>query len=669
MVFKQLSVVFFVGVALLTGCTMGKKNSFDASPFPEYLGTDLGVTYLPQKSIFKVWAPTASNVKLRLYSQGIGGIALSEIEMVSASSGTWVSEVEDDQKGVYYTYQATVDGKLMNEVVDPYARSAGANGLRGMVVDLPSTNPEGWSEDKRPQLKSYSDIIIWELHVRDLSVHTSSGILNKGKFLGLTELGTKSSKGEKTGLDHMKELGITHVHLLPVFDFGTIDETKLDEPQFNWGYDPQNYNVPEGSYSTNPYDGNVRVREFKMMVKALHDNGIRVIMDVVYNHTSGTTVPPFEQLVPGYYYRTDSLGCLSNAAACGNETASERYMFRKYMVESVKYWAQEYHIDGFRFDLMAIHDIETMNLIRSELSAIDPTIFIYGEGWMASKTPLPLKLQARKEQTYKLNDIAVFSDELRDGLRGRWMNSGEKGFVCGNSVLAESVKYGIVGGVNHPQINYSEVIYAGKPYVSKPTQFISYASCHDNRCLWDKIAESCIDLSENERVKIQKLANGIILTSQGVPFLLAGEELARTKQMVDNSYNAPDSINSIDWSRKSDYSGVFNYYKEMIAFRKNHPAFRMGNADEIGANLQFLPTSSSGVIGYIIGNHANGDVWSDIVVVINGGSLDSKFELPSGNWSMVANGEGASEEGMDRVKYHGVIGAPARTLLVFRKLE
>ena len=669
MAIKQLFIALFAGVVLFTGCTMGKKNSFDGSKYPEYSGTDLGVTYTPQKSIFKVWAPTASSVKLRLYSQGLGGVAHSEIEMELESNGVWEWELEGDQKGVYYTYQATVDGKLMNEVTDPYARTAGANGLRGMVIDLAACNPEGWNEDKRPELKSFGDIIIWELHMRDLSVHSSSGIVNKGKFLGLTELGTTSPKGEKTGLDHIKELGVTHVHLLPVFDFRTIDETKLDVPQFNWGYDPLNYNVPEGSYSTNPYDGNVRVKEFKEMVKALHANGIRVIMDVVYNHTSGTTVTPFEQLVPGYYYRTDSLGRFSDAAACGNETASERYMFRKFMVESVKYWAQEYHVDGFRFDLMAIHDIETMNLIRKELSDVDPTIFIYGEGWMASKTPLADSKQARKEHIYKLNDIAVFSDELRDGLRGRWMNSGEEGFMCGNPILSESVKYGIVGGVKHPQINYSEVIYAGKSYVEKPTQFISYVSCHDNPCLWDKISESCGKLPESERIKIQKLANGVVLTTQGVPFLQAGEEIVRTKQKVENSYNAPDSINNIDWSRKSTYKEVFNYYRDMISLRKNHPAFRMTSADEIVKNLSFLPVKSPSVVAYQIGNHANGDVWSDIVVVINGGSTDAGFELPSGKWSLVANGAGALEEGMDNVRYSGTIGAPARTLLVLRRIE
>lgn len=657
-----------LGLMFLLGCGMGKKKEFNLNQYPFYNGLDLGATYSSTKTSFRVWAPTASSVTLRLYNTGLGGAATQEVKMDKSNDGTWIAIVEGDIKNQYYTYQATINGIALNEVADPYARTTGANGLRGMVVDLGTTNPVAWENDVRPALKNFNDIIIWEMHVRDFSINANSGIKNRGKYLGLTETGTTSPKGQKTGLDHIVDLGVTHVHLLPVFDFQTIDETKLNTPQYNWGYDPQNYNVPEGSYSTNPYDGNVRVTEFKQMVQALHAKGIRVIMDVVYNHTAQGNSVPFEQLVPGYYYRKDSLGQFSNGSGCGNETASNHPMFQKYMVESLVYWAQEYHIDGFRFDLMAIHDIETMNLIRAELSKVDSTIFLYGEGWMASKSPLRNKLRASKENTYLLNDIAVFSDEIRDGLRGRWMEANEKGYICGNPKLTESIKYGIVGGIKHSQIDYSKVIYGGKSYVSKPSQFIDYVSCHDNPCLWDKIAETAKDLPEIERIKIQKLANGIVLTSQGVPFLHSGEEMVRTKQMVENSYNAPDSINNLDWSRKSTYIDVYNYYKKMIALRKNHPAFRMETSIDINNNLTFLKTHSSTVIAYKIGNNANGDAWCNIIVAINSSAKNDTIELPNGKWQLVADGDAISEDGIDKKVYTDKIIVPSRTLIILRSL-
>lgn len=664
---KLILGILFWGF-FITLFVMG-THKVKVSKYPVYSGTDLGVTYTPSKSVFKVWAPTASSVTLRLYSEGFGGTALQTIPMQLEDDGVWLASLKGDYKNQYYTYQATIDGKKLNEVTDPYARTTGANGLRGMVIDLPSTNPMGWENDVRPPLKSSKDIIIWEIHMRDLSIHSSSGIVNKGKFLGLTETGTKSPSGEKTGLDHIVDLGVTHVHLLPVFDYSSVDETKLDTPQFNWGYDPQNFNVPEGSYSTNPFDGNVRVKEFKAMVKALHDNGIRVVMDVVYNHTSTSNQVPFNQLVPNYYYRQDSLGRFTNASGCGNETASERPMVRKYMLESILYWANEYHIDGFRFDLMAIHDIETMNLIRSELNKIDPTIYMYGEGWMASKSPLPFAEQANKENAYKLNKIGVFSDELRDGLRGRWMEEGDKGYLFGNVKLAESVKYGIAGGVKHPQIDYTKVCYGGKSYLTDPSQFISYVSCHDNPCLWDKIVEKGEGLTDLEKIKIQKLANGIILTSQGVAFLHAGEEVVRTKKLVENSYNSPDSINNIDWTRKTTYNDVYQYYKKMIALRKNHPAFRMESKADIIENLKFQEVSDPSLIVYTLENSANGDNWKSILVSTNTSAKDLEISLPAGKWQMVANGEAISEDGVDSKIYSNKVVVPSRTMVILRILD
>ena len=645
---------------------MAMRKRFDLAKFPTYSGKDLGASYTATKTTFKVWAPTASMVVLRLYSTGHGPTQTHQLEMESSSDGVWILEFEGNIINQYYTYQATINGEFMKEVADPYTQTTGVDGVRGMVIDLEATNPDGWNNDVRPPLKSFNDIIIWETHIRDLSISATSGIANKGKFLGVTEAGTTSPEGQKTGLDHIIDLGVTHIHFLPLFDFEGINETQLELAQYNWGYNPRNFNSPNGSYSTNPYDGNVRVKEFKEMIKVLHNKGIRVIMDVVYNHTCNTGNTPFEQLVPGYYYRLDSRQKFANGSGCGNETASDHPMFRKYMVDSIKYWAQEYHIDGFRFDLMAIHDIETMKLIRSELTKIDSTIFIYGEGWTAGRSPLNIKLRATKEQTNKLNGIAVFSDEFRDGLRGRGFKQGEQGYICDNPDLRESIKYGIVGGVNHSQVDYSKVIHSGISYVNSPSQFIGYASCHDNYCLWDRICATTNDLSEMDRLRIQKLANGIVLTSQGIPFLHAGEEIVRTKQMVENSYKSADNINGIDWSRKSKYLGVYNYYKEMVELRKNHPAFRMTNTAEINKNLTFLNVKSPSVIGYQISNHANGDVWEKIIVYINPTSMNVEVMLPDGNWQLVANGSGLLKNGIE--VNNGNTKIPARTMNIFKLL-
>jgi pullulanase len=622
-----------------------KKTKEVNNNFPVYHGSDLGLTYTPSQTTFRVWSPVASSVRLRLYNEGVGGTAIQNELMTKDSMGTWFFNLKGDWKNKFYTYQVTIGNKTNNEVTDIYAKAVGVNGGRGMIVNLQETNPDGWENDKRPPLKSYSDIIIWEVHTRDISVHPSSGIQNKGKFLGFTEKGTKSPQGEKTGIDHIIDLGVTHVHLLPVFDFKSIDEAKPND-KYNWGYDPQNYNTPEGSYSTNPYDGNVRIKEFKQMVKAFHDNGIRVIMDVVYNHTSETEKSNFEQLVPGYYYRMTVDGKFSNASACGNETASEKPMMRKFMIESIKYWATEYHVDGFRFDLMAIHDQETMNQIRAELDKVDKTIFMYGEGWSAGDSPLPCEQRAAKELVEKLDRIAVFSDEIRDGIRGHWSKSTEAGFMCGKNDLEESIKFGVVGAIDHPQIRYKNVNYAKRPYSNSPTQTIVYVTCHDNPCLWDKINFTCTKASEKEKLSVQKLANAIVLTSQGVAFLQAGEEIVRTKHGIENSFNSPDSINWLDWTRKSKYKEVYNYYKSLVALRKRHPAFHMPNKEMIGKNLEFLEMPKPLMVGYQISNNANGDNWKSILVYFNANPEKVLKSLPPGDWRIVGNGDEINENGL-----------------------
>jgi pullulanase len=575
--------------------------------------------------------------------------------MDKGENGTWSASVNQDIKNKYYTFQVLQDGKWLREAPDIYAKAVGVNGARGMVVDLKSTNPDGWNSDKRPPLKNFTDIIIYETHVRDISIDPNSGIKNKGKFLGLTETGTKSPEGEATGLDHIKELGVTHVHLLPSFDFNSIDETKPSAGQYNWGYDPLNYNVPEGSYSTDPYDGNVRIKEFKQMVQAIHKNGLRVILDVVYNHTSDIDHSNFTQFAPGYYYRHNPDGSYSNATGCGNEVASEMPMVRKFMIESVVYWAKEYHLDGFRFDLMGVHDIETMTQISDALHKIDPTIFIYGEGWSAGNSPMPETLRAVKKNVSKLGQIAVFSDDLRDGLKGGWGDLKEKGFVSGNTTMDESVKFGIVASTPNAQVDYSKVNYSKAPWAAEPYQTITYVSCHDDNTLWDRLKISNAAASEADRIKMDKLAAAIVLTSQGVAFLHSGAEMLRTKQGVANSYNKPDSINQIDWNRKTTYKPVFEYYKRLIALRKAHPAFRMPSAEMINKNLSFLKTDP-GVIAYQVSNNANGDRWRNILVILNGNTGASTIHLPAGKWTMVADG--------DQIDQNGIITGLQNTLQV-----
>jgi pullulanase len=655
-------------LAILSMLLTSFKPVQNADPFagyPVYKGR-LGVSYSPKKTIFKVWAPIASAVKLRLYKAGNGGDAVNTIDLDKKTAGLWQTAVKGDIKNKYYTFQVMQDGKWLAEAPDIYAKAVGVNGHRGMVVDLAETNPAGWANDKKPAQKNFTDIIIYELHVRDISEDPNSGIKNKGKFLGLTETGTKTPDGKSTGLDHIKELGVTHVHLLPSFDFNSVDETKLSTNQYNWGYDPLNYNVPEGSYSTNPYDGNVRIKEFKQMVQALHKNGLRVILDVVYNHTTNIANSNFSQFAPGYFYRHNPDGSYANGTGCGNETASERPMMRKFMIESVMYWAKEYHIDGFRFDLMGIHDIQTMNMLSDSLHKIDPTIYIYGEGWTAGQSPLPEDLRALKKNVYELNKIAAFSDDIRDGLKGGFSDVKSKGFVSGDQNSAESVKFGIVASTQNAQIDYSKVNYSKAPWAAQPYQTITYASCHDDNTLFDRLKISNPGASEADLIKMDKLANTIVLTSQGVAFLHSGAELLRTKMGVANSYNSPDSINEIDWGRKTKYAGVFNYYKGLVWLRRHHPAFRMPSTKMIQAHLKFMDTNNPSLIAYQITGHANGDSWGDIMVLLNGGKDDKPISIPTGNWVLAGDGMQIKSAGIKTIS-GGTVTLPGTTAYILYK--
>ena len=614
--------------------------------YPAYTGNDLGLTYTANGSTFKIWAPTASAVRINLYKTDIGGELYRTAMLEKTLNGVWQITINENIKDQYYTFQVNINGVWSAETLDPYAKACGINGLRAQVINLKETNPVGWEKDQSPFFSNrnlQTDAIIYELHVRDASVHPNSGIKNKGKFIGLAETGTKNGAGLSTGLSHIKELGVTHIHLLPFYDYNSVDESKPN--QYNWGYDPVNYNIPEGSYSTHPADGKQRINELKQTIQTIHQNGLRIIMDVVYNHTALTQHSNFNVFVPDYYYRKKSDGSFSDASACGNETASDKAMFRKFMLESVLYWVKEYHVDGFRFDLMGIHDIETMNLIADTLKKIKPSIVLYGEGWTAGESPLPEEKRALKKNGSMLNGVAVFSDDMRDGIKGSVFNIDDRGFATGKIANAASVKFGVVAAGQHPQINYEKVNYSKAPYTSHPTGVINYADCHDNNILWDKIALSCKGASENQRIKMHELAHAIVLTAQGTPFLTAGSEFLRTKYGVENSFNSGDSINAINWNLKTRNFATYQYIQSLIKIRKKHPAFRMTTAQQIAQHLVFQDQLPDGLIGYTINGAAVGDSWGKIWVGYNGNLAAEKIALPAGNWKIASIRNSSSIQG------------------------
>lgn len=622
---------------------VGLGRVFDSPAFARlftYTGSDLGAVYTPQSTAFRLWAPTAQQVSVKLYDQGQGGEGRL-YPMHKDVQGTWLGKIRGDLHGRYYTYVVKHHSGEY-EVVDPYARACGVNGERGMVVDLSRTNPPGWEKGQRPLACSPTDAVIYELHVRDFSIHPASGITNKGKYLGVVEPNTRGPDGVLTGLSHLKELGITHLHLLPVFDFATVDEAR-PEAGYNWGYDPLHYNIPEGSYATDPYNGAVRIREFKEMVQGLHQAGIRVIMDVVYNHTAKGMDSNFNHIVPGYYYRIRPDGLFSNGSGCGNELADERPMVRKFIVDSVTYWAREYKIDGFRFDLMGLHHIHTMQAVREALNEIDPSIIVYGEGWAAAESTLPGNVRAVKENTPQLPGVASFCDDFRDAVKGHVFHQHLPGFVQGGGG-GEGVKFGIVGAIYHPQIDYGQANHGRGPWALEPSQCVNYAEAHDNLTLWDKLAASCPEAPEGERIKMQKLANAIVLTSQGIPFLHGGQDFARTKYGEDNSYQSPDRINRMDWPRKVRYREIFDYTQGLISLRRAHPAFRLQSASEIQAKLTFLPMPVPNMVGYFLGPHAGGDPWGLIVVILNANPKPVPVRLCPGRWGTVVDDSRAALE-------------------------
>ena len=664
----SLSVFSMVTPLQTSAVTYSEMSALDSYA---YSGNDLGATYTKSATTFKVWAPTADNVQIKRYTTGSddedGAAVIETKAMTKGAQGVWSITISGDLNGTYYTYLVTYGSKT-NETVDLYARTTGVNGNRAMVIDLDSTDPPGWENDHRVDCPNQTDAVIWEIHVRDFSISADSGMKNKGKYLAFTETGTTVNNDgiHPTGIDYLADLGVTHVHLLPVYDYCSVDETKLSTDQFNWGYDPQNYNTPEGSYSTDPYHGEVRVKEFKQMVQALHNKGIGVIMDVVYNHTATEW---FDYTVPEYYYRQNAKGTKSNASGCGNETASDRAMYHKYMIDSLTYWANEYHLDGFRFDLMGIHDCDTMNDIRAELDKIDPQILMYGEPWTAEATTCP-KATAVQGNIKLLNtDIGAFNDKSRDAIKGSCFNASDPGFIQGAPWFEDRLKISI-------QANTTTM--AGDSQWSKqPSQTVTYTSAHDNYTLYDKLVKSCKGGSGygnryDDLVAMNKLAGGIILTAQGISFFQAGEEFARTKYGDENSYKSPSSTNQIVWSNTKTYSDLMNYYKGLIQIRKAYSPFR--DPTNKSNNTIYFSWANSGfpsnVVAFTMYNTVNpGTEWDYVGVIHNASSsaqtvtlmtYDTKT-LPS-QWVIIADGSTAG------VKSLGTTGStvtvPARSTMV-----
>lgn len=632
-------------LSILTSCT---AHSAVAQTFNE-------VEYSPKETTFQLTtSPDVKKVNVLLSDTDSDNPAEQMIkQMKHVGAGKWKLTVKSDLKGKYYLFSVYNNAQPDN-TPGIFAKAVGVNGKRGAIVDLRDTDPEGWNSDVRPTLNNPCDLVIYEMHHRDFSVDLSSGLKNKGKFLALTE---------PKAIEHLQRLGVNAVHILPSYDYASVDESKPDVPQYNWGYDPLNYNVPEGSYSTDAATPTTRIREFKQMVQALHKAGIRVILDVVYNHTFDINGSNFQKTYPDYFYRKTAEGKYSDGTGCGNETASEKPLMREFMKESVEYWVKEYHIDGFRFDLMGVHDIETMNEIRAMVDKIDPSIYIYGEGWSAGSCAYPQEKLAMKAHAKQLDGIGAFCDEMRDALRGPFSDDHKGGFLIGEPDQEESIKFGIVGAIAHPQIDMTKVNYSREAWTNEPSQMVAYVSCHDDMCLTDRLRATMPYITDDELIRLDLLAQTAVLTSQGVPFILAGEEMLRDKKGVHNSFRSPDSINRLDWNNLKRYPQVFDYYAGLIALRKAHPAFRMGKAEEVRKNLEFVD-APKGVVAFRLKNNAGGDAWQNIYVVLNSQKTPQSVKVAEGSYTkVVANGK-VNAEGLGLISGSTLTVAPQSALIV-----
>lgn len=640
-----------------------KENAYD--------GNDLGAVFRDGKTVFKTWSPLATGVYLNLYLDGEGDNLIETLPMERIDKGVWYVELLRYADGVYYTFTYEFDYNTRYETIDIYAKACGVNGKRGYITDMRSTDPYGWDKADRPHCASPCDAIVYECHVRDFSSDDSSGIPwdKKGKFLAFTQTGTRYMD-VTTCLDHLKELGVTHVQLLPVFDYATVDESKPYKAQYNWGYDPLNYNCLEGSYSTDPTEPKKRINEFKQLVMTLHKNGIGVIMDVVYNHTCFTEESAFHKSFPYYYHRLNSDGTVSNGSGCGNETASEHLMYRRFMINSLKFLATEYKLDGFRFDLMGLHDIETVNIIRDELNSFDPPLLMYGEGWTGGESPVPSDKLAYKWNSYQFGRVGLFNDNIRDSVKGGTFNPYDIGFVSGNRNAANTLKRGIAGSVPHRQLNASpEACWA-----FEPTQAVNYCEAHDNHTLWDKLSISAKHFSREDRVKMDKLAAALIILSQGMPFIQLGQDFLRSKPRIlkdgeeenevnivdSNSYNAPDFTNGIRWNEKKENIDVFNYYKMLIRLRKNNPLFRLKTKEEVDRCLQFMDTGDNNFIVYKLEDEEN-----CLIVAINPYTETRNVNLPEGRFYTRLNEQGK----MNKFPIRGNINVPPISAMVFKRIK
>jgi pullulanase len=641
-------------------------SHIDFSTYPTYTGNDLGMRYSPKNTVIKVWSPVAKKITLRIYTTGEGGYPIRIDKFSFEKNGVWKIDLRGDYHGMYYTIQV-FDGQWLDEIPDMYAKAVGVNGKRALVADMHTLSPKDWEKDQGPHINSITDCIIYETHVRDFSIAADSGMKYKGKFLAFTERGSQNAYGQPTGLDHLKELGMTHVHLLPVNDYQTVDEKNPDK-QYNWGYDPLHFHALEGSYATNPYDGRIRIKEFKALVQSLHEAGIGVILDMVLNHTYFTRISVFNQTVPGYFYRQTPNGDFSNASGCGNELASEREMVRKYIVDSVRFWLEEYHIDGIRFDLMGTLDIETMGHIRKACNQIRPGILLYGEGWTAGQSPLDDHLRATKFNVKKLDNIAVFNDDLRNALKGTGAQQTGKGFLHGKTMSEEIIKFGVAGSIQHPGICFDYIEGLKNAWAAHPSQCINYVSCHDNYTLYDQLCLSLPDIAEESLKKTVKLAGAIILTAQGIPFLHSGQEFMRTKQEHPNSYNAPDSVNRIEWNRKHQFADVFTYYQNLIKIRKTHPAFRMSDANMVRKNLQFCTNYQPGIVCFVLNGKAMLDSWEEIFVVFNTNHQPVKVFVPKGKWQICVQEDIFNDEGINEFLEETINVAPI-SMLILAKIQ
>ena len=605
-----------------------------------YTGSDLGASWTPEKTCFRLWAPTATSARVNLYATGDPGAKdlLRQIRMKRDVCGTWVIEVPGNLNGTYYTFDVTVRRKRV-EACDPYARSTGVNGQRSMVIDLRSTDPVGWEKDQDPHAGiPYTDVVIAEAHIRDFTLHESTNAINRGKYLGMIETGTKTPSGIPTGIDHYKKLGITHLHILPMYDFGSVDESRPDIPQFNWGYDPVNFNVPEGSYSSDPYHGEVRVKEVKQMIKGLHDNGISVIMDVVYNHVYEAKDFCFNMLVPQYFSRTNGR-IYSNGSGCGNDTASERSMVSKYIVDSVCYWADEYHIDGFRFDLVGLIDTDTINSVMKKVHEKHPNVIFYGEGWtMNTGVTKPDKAMCTQLNSHMVPQFAFFSDTIRDALRGSVFDMSIPGFVTGAQV----------------DKNILHSSYMGVPFwAQEPTQCINYVSCHDNNTLIDRIMLAAPNASRYLQVRMNNLAAAFTLTAQGIPFFQAGEEMLRTKPdgkggLEHNSFRSSDAVNSIKWNTldEKDVMNTCRYYRGLLKLRKSQEQLRLATREEVLETVKPLHVDNPHVVAFGVGKKAG----SQMLSIFNGGFDPIDLHLPEGRWDVLVNAESAGIEPIETLE-------------------